>query len=284
MTRWRSTRSALLVPVTVIGTLVVGACSSDGPVARSADSSTDASAGTATDVERWRVEVVDTVEHDRSAFTQGFLFDDDGRLWEGTGLVGQSALRELDPDTGAVRSSTDLPATVFGEGLALGPDGLVQLTWQQRTAYRWTTSAEPLGTFTYDGEGWGLTFDGEHFIQSDGSAMLTWRDPSTFATVRTVEVTLEGEPLDQLNELEWVDGAILANIWHSDDIVRIDPTTGTVSAVIDASSLWVSGERGTEMTLNGIAHRPGDPSTRLWLTGKQWPQIHIVDVVEAAEE
>ena len=262
--------------------LVLTACGSDAADTASGQRGATIAAAdaAAAGIARYRVEVVSTVAHNTDAFTQGFLFDADGRLWEGTGLVGESELRRLDPDTGEVVASTALPATVFGEGVASGPNGLVQLTWQQRTAYRWTPDGEPIGTFTYDGEGWGLTFDGTDFIQSDGSSTLTWRDPASFEAVKTVTVTLAGEAIDQLNELEWVDDRILANVWHSDEILRIDPTNGEVDAVIDASTLWNDPGRTSEMTLNGIAHGPGDPANTLWLTGKRWPQIHIVELVE----
>ncbi len=230
---------------------------------------------------RYRVEVVETHPHDPEAFTQGLTFDDSSVLWEGTGLVGRSQLRRIVPETGEVEVVQNLPESVFGEGLAIGPEGFVQLTWQQRRAYRWSHDArDDLGTFTYDGEGWGLTYDGTQFIQSDGSATLTFRDPSDFTVVKTLPVTIDGEPLDQLNELEWVDEMVWANVWHSDTIVGIDPASGEVAATVDASGLWADSARTQEMTLNGIAHRPGDPPTRLWLTGKLWPTLFVVDLVE----
>lgn len=236
---------------------------------------------TAPEVARYELTVIERIERPGDGFTQGFVFDDAGRLWESTGLEGQSSVRRVDPSSGATVERREIGADEFGEGLAVGPDGLVQLTWTSGVAYRWSLDPlEPIGEFRYDGEGWGLTFDGEAFIQSDGTATLTRRDPDTFEVISTLEVRLDGEPVDQLNELEWVDGVIYANVWHSEDIVRIDPETGTVTGVVDASGLWESAERTSEMTLNGIAHRPGDPSTRLWLTGKRWPAVFVVDLQE----
>ncbi|NLA36763.1 MAG: glutaminyl-peptide cyclotransferase, partial [Actinobacteria bacterium] len=253
----------------------------DGRVSDGAATTGVAEGDGAGGVARYDVEVVERIERPADGFTQGFVFDAEGRLWESTGLVGESSLRRVDPHTGATVERRGIDADEFAEGLAVGPHGLVQLTWTDGVAYRWSVDPlEQTGEFRYAGEGWGLTFDGESFIQSDGSATLTRRDTSTFEVVSTVEVRLAGEPVDQLNELEWVNGSVYANVWHSDDIVRIDPSTGTVTAVIDASGLWESPARTAEMTLNGIAHRPGDPSTRLWLTGKQWPAIFVVDLQE----
>ena len=156
----------------------------------------------------------------------------------------------------------------------MGPDGLVQLTWKDGVAHRWSVDdLTPSGVFDYEGEGWGLTFDGEEFVQSDGSPTLTRRDATTFEPTATVEVTRGGDPVEEINELEWVDGVIWANVWHSDEILRIDPSTGHVTGVIDASALWEAPERTAELTLNGIAHRPGDPPNRLWLTGKNWRDV-----------
>ncbi|MFN8050744.1 MAG: glutaminyl-peptide cyclotransferase [Acidimicrobiales bacterium] len=217
--------------------------------------------------------------HDTEAFTEGLTFDDRGRLFESLGLDGRSEVREVDPAGGSVLQRSALAADQFGEGLAAGPSGLVQLTWKNGIAHTWSLDGLAAGpTMTYTGEGWGLTFDGTRFVQSDGSSHLTFRDRSSFADVGGVDVTRDGDAVDQLNELEWVDGALYANVWHSDEIMRIDPSTGAVSGVLDASSLWRDPSRTSEMTLNGIAHRPGDPANVLWLTGKNWPEIFQVRV------
>ena len=231
-------------------------------------------------VERLTLAVISRVPHDTEAFTEGFTFSEDGRLFESLGLDGRSSVREIDPATGAVVRESALPSDQFGEGLAIANDELTQLTWKSGVVHRWSLDdLESIGQTSFTGEGWGLTYDGRRFVQSDGSGTLSLRDPSTFdPPSSTLHVTLGGRAVDELNELEYVDGVIWANVWHSDEILRIDPTTGKVTGVLDASSLWTPPERTSEMTLNGIAHRPGDPPDRLWLTGKNWPEMFEVTV------
>jgi len=235
--------------------------------------------------ERLRLNVAATHPHDTAAFTEGLLFDDHGALYESTGQYGESSIRRVEPDTGAVLETVALDPTLFGEGLAMSADGtLVQLTWKEHRALRWTADGlTPGGTQTYDGEGWGLTDDaaGSRLVMSNGSSTLTFRDPTTFAVTRTVEVTLDAAPVTQLNELEAVDGVIWANVWQTDQIMRIDPTTGRVTGVVDASGLLSATQLAGADVLNGIAHRPGDPADRLWVTGKYWPTMFEVDVVPA---
>lgn len=226
------------------------------------------------------IEILNRVPHDPAAFTQGLVFDADGRLFESLGLLGQSSVREVDAATGDVLREQPLASDEFGEGLAIGPYGLVQLTWQNGVARRWSTDElEDQGTYAYSGEGWGLAFDGDVFLQSDGSTTIARRDGITFEEIARTEVTRDGMPVDELNELEWVDGVLYANVWHSDEIMRVDPTSGVVTGVIDLASLWTAPERTSEMTLNGIAHRQGDDVDRLWVTGKQWPEMFEVKVV-----
>lgn len=256
--------------------LVAAGCNGGG-----GDSASTTVAPGAAGVSELSFEIVSRSPHDTAAFTEGFTFGDGGRLFESLGLEGNSSVREVDPTTGAVMGESRLDPAQFGEGLAVGPDGLVQLTWKDGVAHRWSIDdLTPSGVFDYEGEGWGLTFDGEEFVQSDGSPTLTRRDATTFEPTATVDVTRGGDPVDEINELEWVDGVIWANVWHSDEILRIDPSTGHVTGVIDASALWEAPERTAEMTLNGIAHRPGDPPNRLWLTGKNWPEMFEVEVTE----
>jgi len=230
--------------------------------------------------ERLTVRVVARYPHDREAFTQGLLWHD-GKLYESTGLYARSTIRRVDLATGRVEQQAPLPLTVFGEGLALVGDELVQLTWREGRALRWTRSSLALlGESSYEGEGWGLTFDGEHLIQSDGSARLTFRDPKTFAVTATRDVADRGQPAALLNELELVDGALYANLWTTDEIVRIDPATGRVTARIDASPLReeLMGQGiADDAVLNGIAWRP-ETKTFL-LTGKLWPKLFEVQLV-----
>lgn len=219
--------------------------------------------------------------HDPQAFTQGLLFHD-GRLFESTGLYGHSELREVELETGSPVSTRTLSDEFFGEGLALGPDGFVQLTYREGVALRWTTDFKPAGQFSYEGEGWGLTFDRERrrFIMTDGSDRLTFRDPSTFAVLESVQVRRDGLPVSSLNELDWVPGAaggeaeLWCNVWMTDTILRIDPGSGAVLAEVDASELLSPEERAAADVLNGIAFDEG--RRVFYLTGKLWPRLFEV--------
>ena len=212
--------------------------------------------------------------HDTEAFTQGLLWRN-GHLFESTGLYGESSLREVDLRTGTVVRRHDLPADLFGEGLAAVRDHLVQLTWKHGTALVWRTADFSVARqFAYEGEGWGLCFDGEHLVMSDGSDRLVFRDPDSFAVARTVHVTRDGAPVRALNELECVDGAVYANVWQTDEIVRIDPRTGRVEATIDAGGLLDAASRGHADVLNGIAFVP--ETGHFLITGKLWPWVFEV--------
>ena len=237
-------------------------------------------AAAATRAERLRVQVVRSYPHDRTAFTQGLLLDN-GKLFESTGLVGQSSLREVDLQTGRVIRKVDVPAPIFAEGLALAGDNLIQLTWQNQRAliYNKNTFARA-GEFSYRGEGWGLCNLASQLVMSDGSANLTFRRVSDFGVIRVLRVTMDGQPLDQLNELECVDGAIYANVWMRDLIVRIDAATGRVIQRIDAPNLLSPLERQGVDVLNGIAYDSADQT--FLITGKLWPKVFRVRFVKAA--
>jgi glutaminyl-peptide cyclotransferase len=231
-------------------------------------------------VEEMRLKIVRTLPHDPKAFTQGLLFYD-GKFYESTGLRGRSSVRRVDPESGVVERKVDLPAELFGEGLARVGGRLIQLTWQEGRAVVWnlaTMSKEK--EFTYEGEGWGLCFDGYHLIMSDGSERLVLRDPETFAKRSEVVVRRAGKPLRKLNELECVDGVIYANVWQDNHIARIDPQTGDVTAWIDAAGLLPSDPDLRVDVLNGIAYLP--TTGHLMITGKLWPKIFEVEMVPAA--
>jgi glutaminyl-peptide cyclotransferase len=232
------------------------------------------------------VRVLDSRPHATDAFTQGLLFHD-GFLYESTGQRGRSTLRKVDPETGEVLVRRKLPPALFGEGLARVPsergDRLVQLTWQAGLALVWDLATlERVGEHRYDGEGWGLAFDGEHLVMSDGSSTLVFRNPETFEEVSRVQVTLGGRPLAQLNELEWVDGALWANVWGATTVVRIDPSSGAVTATADLTRLYgllPAGEAARIDVLNGIAFRPGEQGAgggTFLVTGKLWPRLFEV--------
>lgn len=259
--------------------VVVVVVAASSPACGSAAKQARADAGP---VEEFTVAVRARHPHDPSSFTEGLVIDGHGHMFESVGGYATSQVQQVDPATGAIIAAQPLRPSLFGEGLAERNGELVQLTWKAGEALRWDAgSLAARSSLKYTGEGWGLTFDpaGDRFVQSDGSARLTFRDGATFAVEGSVEVALEGRPVDQLNELEIVDGAVLANVWHSDRIMRIDPSSGRVVAVIDASGLWTDPERTPEMVLNGIAHRPGDPPGLLVLTGKNWPWTYDVDLV-----
>lgn len=217
--------------------------------------------------------MVRTLPHDPTAFTQGLVFHE-GRLLESTGLRGRSTLRVVVPETGAVERRVELSSDRFGEGLALVGPELIQLTWQERVALRYDLDLNPLGTFEYQGEGWGLCYDGVRLVMSDGSSKLTFRDPKSFAVIGGVDVTSDGVPVRNLNELECVGSLVYANIWQSDAIVRIDAATGRVVTHIDASGLLSPSEAARADVLNGIAF---DAKTgHFFLTGKLWPKLFEV--------
>jgi glutaminyl-peptide cyclotransferase len=232
--------------------------------------------------ERLKVKVLGTRHHDPAAFTQGLLFHE-GSLYESTGLYGSSSLREVDPVSGAVKRKVDVPSEFFAEGLALVDDRLIQLTWKERKARVYTLAGfAPAGELPYEGEGWGLCWDGKRLVMTDGSDKLTFRDPKTFAFLGEVTVTRAdrmGERVLELNELECVDSVVYANVWQTDEILRIDPANGRVTAVIDASGLLTPEERQKTDVLNGIAW---DPQRKIFLiTGKLWPKLFEVTFVPA---
>jgi len=227
------------------------------------------------DLPMYSYEVVHTWPHDRSAFTQGLVFLD-GELLESTGLNGQSSLRRVELESGRVLQQVQLPYSVFAEGLAVFGRKLFQLTWQNGKCFVYDVqSFSQQREFAYSGEGWGLTTDGQSLIMSDGSDRLRFMDPDSFAVKKIVAVTAAGRPLNRLNELEYIKGEIFANIWHTDFVARIDPTSGKVLGFINFTGLLSPTERDFSTdVLNGIAYDPaGD---RLFVTGKRWPKLFEV--------
>lgn len=288
-------RAAVIMMLLVV--LVVPAAAQDDPV------------------EQLTVEVVNTLPHDPTAFLQGLVLHD-GLFYESTGRYGLSSLRQVTPETGAVLYQVNLPANLFAEGLALVDDRLIQLTWQNGVALVYDLAAVQQNALQfarfllYEGEGWGLCYDGAAVYRSDGSATLFLHDPATFEVTGEVEVTLDGAPVTQLNELECVGDSVYANVWQTDDILRIDKASGRVTARIDAAGLLTPAETaalgeqqrgqvlnnlvfssqnqafiniaerlGSGGTLNGIAYNP-DTET-FFITGKLWPKIFEVRFVPA---
>ncbi len=216
-------------------------------------------------------EIVHSYPHDPEAFTQGLVFDN-SVLYEGTGLYGHSTLRKVDLDTGSFFQAVDLPANVFGEGITLFGDKVIQLTWREKTGYVYDkASFQLLQQFAYDTEGWGLTHDGARLIMSDGSSTLYFLDPITFARTGSLSVRYNGRAVNRLNELEYVNGEILANIWQEDRVARIAPDTGRVKGWINLGGLLTAEERASADVLNGIAYDV--QGGRLFVTGKLWPKL-----------
>ena len=231
--------------------------------------------GDASAAEQATPTVVATYPHDTGAFTQGLLLHE-GSFYESTGQYGDSTVRLVDPETGAVQQSIDLTDDYFGEGLARVGDTLWQLTWLEETAFRYDIGDfSEIQQASYVTEGWGLCFDGDRLVMSDGSGTLFFRDPESFDLLDQIDVDLDGGPVTRLNELECVGELVYANVWQTDDILRIDPSTGEVLTVIDASSLLTPSEAASADVLNGIAYDPG--TDRFFLTGKYWPWVFEVE-------
>lgn len=228
----------------------------------------------------YNVEIVNVFPHDASAYTQGLLIHK-GALYESTGHYGESSLRRVDLKTGDVLKLKPLPDNVFGEGIAVWGDGVIALTWREGKGFVYNLETFALSEeFAYPGEGWGLTEDGERLIMSDGTARLRFLDPETMKETGGLTVTHRGKPLPNLNELEWVQGEIWANIWKSDAVARIDPSSGAVVGLIDMRPLRAAlGESaGRAEVLNGIAY--DRDAQRIFVTGKYWPKLFEIEVVE----
>ncbi len=223
------------------------------------------------------VKVIATYPHDATAFTQGLAVDGDV-LYEGTGHYGQSTMRRVDLATGKVDKSMQLTGQYFGEGITVLDNQIFQLTWKEGVCFVYDTQTlKPLGTHRYANEGWGLANDGEHLYLSDGSSTIRVLDPKTFRQLRRIRVKQGRRLIEDLNELEFVDGEIYANVWYSDHIARIDPADGRVLGWIDCSQVYPANQRpDREHVLNGIAH---DAATgKLYVTGKNWPQLYEIEI------
>lgn len=224
--------------------------------------------------------VVRSFSHNTGAFTQGLVFYE-GKLYESTGQYGSSSLRQVELETGFVVQIKQIAPDRFGEGIAVIGDRVFMVTWRSHTGFIFDReSFAVLGEFSYSGEGWGLTCDGERLIMSDGTSTLRYLDPVTFQETGTVTVTLGGTPLLNLNELEYVQGEIWANVWRADRIARISPETGQVIGWIDLTGLLNPGDWTESVdVLNGIAF---DSETgRIFVTGKLWPQLFEIELIPA---
>ena len=231
----------------------------------------------ADEVPVYKIEVVNTWPHDAAAFTQGLTWYQ-GNLYEGTGRNGQSSLRMVDLETGELLKRQNLAQRFFGEGIAIIDERVYQLTWQSHMGFVYDLdSFEQQKTFFLAGEGWGITYGNDALIVSDGSAFLRFLDPETLQQESRVQVTLNGNPVQSLNELEFINGEVWANVWYQDVIVRIDPQTGNVNSIVDLSGLYPQ-RKSRDEVLNGIAW--DEEGQRLFVTGKLWSSLFEITVVD----
>ena len=220
--------------------------------------------------------IINTYLHDPTAFTEGLVYKD-GWLYESTGNYGKSEIRKVKLETGAIIEKRGLPANVFGEGLSYLNGKFYQLTWTAKTAFVYSSGLKLLKTLPYDTQGWGLTTDGKSLIQSDGSSTIYYRNASDFKTIKKLEVTDAGTPIDQINELEWVNGEIWANVWHMDRIARINPNSGKIMAWIDLIGIKPKfGTQDPDAVLNGIAYDAANK--RIFVTGKYWAFVFEIEI------
>ncbi|MFT8737081.1 MAG: glutaminyl-peptide cyclotransferase [Zymomonas mobilis] len=224
-------------------------------------------------------QIVHSYPHDTKAFTEG-LFYRNGYFYESTGLNGHSSIRKVDIETGQTLQKIDIGKSYFGEGISDWKDKIIGLTWQSQLGFVWNIkNLRQVRSFHYEGEGWGLTHNDQYLIMSDGTPVLRFLDPESLTTLRMITVTAHGEELPELNELEWVDGEIFANVWQTNKIVRIDPESGKVTGIIDLTGLLdQAGPLPSPIdVLNGIAW--DKDNHRLFVTGKLWPKIFEITLI-----
>lgn len=230
-------------------------------------------------VKRLKAVVTEKFPHDKYAYTQGLFFEN-GVLYESCGQYGTSNLRTVDIATGKVLSKSNLDSKYFAEGSVIFGGNLYLLTWREQICMIYNPATfKKIGEIRYNGEGWGLTTDGKELIMSNGSASITFLDPMTFMENRRINVTLDGKPIDYINELEYINGEIWANVYLEDYIITIDPQNGCVTSVIDCTNVYPAAVRNAHAdVLNGIAYNPADGS--IYITGKYWPQLYKISVSE----
>lgn len=228
---------------------------------------------------RYTVRVLQSWPHDAQAFTQGLELHD-GMLYESTGVEGRSSVRRVELGTGKVLQRADIPYPLFGEGITVLDGRVYQITWKSKKGFIYDAATlAPVDSFAYSGEGWGLANDGASLYMSDGTATIRVFDPATMQVTRSIQVTEDGHPIPYLNELEWMDGELLANIWMTDFVARIDPATGHVTGWVELAGLLTPAERAGVDVTNGLAYDAAN--RRLLVTGKYWPKLFAVELVAA---
>lgn len=230
-----------------------------------------------TELQKYTYEVINTYPHDKDAFTQGLYFED-GIIYEGTGLNGKSDMRKYDLDTGEIINKNELPYQYFGEGITLLNNKVYQSTWKAKTMFIYNKNIKQLEITEFPYQCWGLTDDNKYLIMSDGSNKIRYLNPKNYEVIKTIKVTLEGEPIDNINELEYINNKIYANIWQEDIIVIIEPSSGKVSGVINLENIINPDQYQHDLNvLNGIAY--DKENERLFVTGKLWPLIFEIKLV-----
>ena len=232
-----------------------------------------------TTIPNYTYEIINNYPHDPDAFTQGLVWEN-GMFYEGTGLYGRSSLRHVNSETGEVQQIIPIDETYFGEGIVVWENRIIQITWQNQTAFVYDKATfEQIGTFNYIGEGWGITHDGSCLIMSNGTNIISFRDPETFTEMGQIRVFDNNGPVMRLNELEYIDGEIFANVWPTNRIVRIDPQTGQVVGNVDLTNLLdMSALTQPVDVLNGIAYDA--ENGRIFVTGKLWPTLFEIELIE----
>jgi glutamine cyclotransferase len=265
----------LVVPLVVFSACCAAPAQEQAPTPPAADGK---QAPAPPEVTHYQYKVVRTYPHDRQSFTQGLVYQE-GLIYEGTGLYGRSAILRWDLKTGNVLKKLRLPDKYFGEGITLFEDKLIELTWKSKVGFVYSKDTfTPRTQFRYPMEGWGLTHDGKRLILSDGTATLHFLDPNTYAEIGRLEVRNDGRPIRNINELEFIDGQIYANVWPSDMIVTISPKTGRITGMIDMVGLYSDpGPRDSDAVLNGIAYMP--ETRHLLVTGKLWPKLYEIELL-----
>ncbi len=241
--------------------------------------SSTAKAATPTSVKYYSYIVKNIYPHSTTSYTQGLQYID-SQMWESTGLEGESRLMRVDLESGEQEVLTQLPDSEFGEGLTVWGDSIFMITWQSQKAYIFDrNSGKIIDNKSYRGEGWGLTTDGERLYMSSGTSKITIRDPYSFKRIEDIQVTLNGQPIEYLNELEWIDGKIWANVYTLNQIVIIDPSTGVIEGVVDLTGILPPSEvsENTDV-LNGIAY--DEEEKRIFVTGKNWSKLFEIEIVE----
>ncbi|MFO7815972.1 MAG: glutaminyl-peptide cyclotransferase, partial [Halanaerobiales bacterium] len=229
------------------------------------------------ELQEYTYEVINTYPHDKDAFTQG-LYYKDGIIYEGTGLNGKSDLRKYNLDTGQIINKNELAYQYFGEGITLLNNKVYQSTWKAKTMFIYDKNIDLLEITKFPFQCWGLTDDNQYLIMSDGSNKIRYLNPKNYEVIKTIEVTLEGKPIDNINELEYIDDKIYANIWQEDIIVIIDPDSGKVSGLINLENIIDPENYQHELNvLNGIAY--DEKNDKLFVTGKLWPKIFEIELL-----